>query len=182
MTCGKLPFLALVLTAFSSLAAQDAAFPKGAWDLEISGSYTTPIRFSDDRFTSMTVAGGYYIVDNLSLGGELQAYYADQPDSDALIGGLGLLLRYHFLSFDRFSVFLDGGGSVTYASRDVPEFGTNFNYTGKVGLGLSCELRDNLHLITGVRYFHLSNANLHGRDQNPSYDGIQFHLGLMWTL
>jgi len=182
MTCGKVLFVALVLTAFSPLAAQQTPFPKGTWDLEISGSYTTPIRFSDDKLSAITLGGGYYLVDNLSLGAELQAYYADQLSTDALIGGLGVLARWHVIAFDRFSLFIDGGGSVSYASRDVPEFGTNFNYTAKVGFGLTYELRDNLHLIGGLRYFHLSNANLHGRDQNPSYDGIQFHLGLMWML
>ena len=38
-----------------------------------------------------------------------------------------------------------------------------------------------LHLIGGARFFHLSNANLHGRENNPSQDGIQYFVGLLWT-
>ena len=181
MSCGKAWFALAVFVAFSPVLAQDAPFAKGTWDLEISSSYTTPIRFSEDKFYSATVGAGYYIVDNLSLGAEVQLYYADQPNSDAIVGGIGPLLRWHVLVTRRFSLFLDAGGSVTYASREVPEFGTHFNYTGKVGLGATYALDDDFHLIGGIRYLHLSNANLHGRDQNPSYDGIQFHLGVMWT-
>ncbi len=173
--------VALILAFVSPALGQPTPFPKGSWNLEISGSYTTPIRFSEAELTGATLAGGYYLVDNLSLSGELQGYYADQPQEHALVAGLGVLLRWHVLVHNRFSLFIDGGGSVTYATRDVPEFGTHYNYTGKVGLGITYELSHDLHLIGGMRYFHLSNANLHGRDQNPSYDGIQFHLGVMWT-
>jgi hypothetical protein len=180
MSCGKLLFLTVVFATVSPLLAADHPFAKGTWDLEITGGYITPIRFSDDKFTEATAGVGYYLVDNLSLTAELQGYYADQPDKDALVAGAGLLLRWHVLVIDRFSLFIDGGGSVTYASREVPEFGTHFNFTGKGGLGMTYQLRDDLHLIAGVRYFHLSNGNLHGRDQNPSYDGIQFYAGIMW--
>jgi hypothetical protein len=181
MNCGKLLFLTLLLAPAAALAAEDSPFTKGAWDLEVTGSYTTPIRFSDDKFTNLTAGLGYYFVDNLSLTAELQGYYADQPDKDAILGGAGLLLRWHPLVFDRFSLFIDGGGSVTYASREVPEFGTHFNYTGKGGFGFTWQLREKLNFLAGIRYFHLSNGNLHGRDQNPSYDGIQFYGGLMWS-
>src|SRR5687768_15488611 len=157
MSCGKAPFTLIVLVAFSPVLAQDAHFAKGAWNLEVSGSYTTPIRFSENEFYSATVGAGYYIVDNLSLGAELQVYYADQPTTDTMIVGLGPLLRWHVLAIDRFSLFLDAGGSVTYAWREVPEFGTHFNYTGKVGLGATYALREDLHLVGGIRYFHLSN-------------------------
>ena len=171
---------ACLLTIVSSSAFGEE-FPKGTWDLELSGSYVQPIRFSDDRFYNVTLGGGYYLADNFSLSGELQGYYVDQPFDDAIVGGLGVLVRWHVIRFDRFTIFADGGGGVTYADPEVPNFGTHFNFTGKVGPGLSYELSDQTHLLGGVRYFHLSNGNIHGRDQNPSYDGVQFWLGMMWT-
>ena len=42
-------------------------------------------------------------------------------------------------------------------------------------------LRDNAYLLGGARFFHLSSANLHGRDQNPSQDGVQYFVGVMFT-
>jgi hypothetical protein len=67
------------------------------------------------------------------------------------------------------------------ADRAVPEFGTHFNFTAKGGAGATWRLTDSLHLIGGARYFHLSNGNLHGRDQNPSHDGVQYWAGVMVT-
>ena len=95
-----------------------------------------------------------------------------------------MLGRWHFWNHDRWSVFLDGGGGVSYAQDDFPTdryTGTQFNFYGKVGLGASYELRSREYLTGGVRYFHLSNGQIHGKDQNPGYDGLQYWVGLMWT-
>lgn len=156
-------------------------FDKGTWDLELTGSFITPIRFSEDNFYNLTAGGGYYLLDNLSFTVELQGYYADQPNKDAVIGGGGGLFRWQFFKHDPFTIFIDGGGGATYASREVPEFGTHFNWTGKGGFGMTWRLREDTFLIGGVRYFHLSNGNIHGREQNPSYDGIQIYTGVMFT-
>src|SRR6266542_192872 len=170
MNCGKLlvaAILAMLLTPLAS--AQSAGFQKGTWGLELSTAYVTPIRFSDDKFYDANLGGSYYLVDNLSLGGDVHAYYVDQPDEDAIGTGLGFLVRYHFFTRDRFSLFIDGGAGIFYGDPEVPEFGTHFNYTPKGGFGLTIRLKENLHLIGGARYFHLSNGNIHGRDQNPSF-------------
>ena len=159
-------------------AAESTPFDKGTWTLSLYGSYVTPIRYSDDRFYNMNLAGGYYFWNNNSINLEFQGSYIDQPGSDdeALLGAVGILGRWHFLVRDGWSLFVDGGGMVSYADHEVPIFGTNFNFIGKVGVGASIDLRDHSYLIGGVRYFHLSNGQIRGRDDNPSYDGVQF-----WT-
>jgi len=180
----------LITVAFSSIArAQtqpDNPFAAGTWDFSLAGSYSTPIRFSQAHTYSFIAGIGKYAFDNTAFNLELQGYYAEQPDGqdDAIIGGIGILGRTHFLHFDRVSVFLDGGGGVTYADHMFPTepvTGTHFNFTGKVGLGATYQLRDHAFLMGGARYFHLSNGQIHGRDQNPTYDSIQFWGGLMWT-
>ena len=35
--------------------------------------------------------------------------------------------------------------------------------------------------MAGVRYFHLSNAHLEGPRRNPSINGLEGFLGVMWT-
>jgi hypothetical protein len=162
--------------------AQDVNFDQGTWTMSLTGSYVSPIRFSDDRLYNLTLSGGYYVVKNTSINFELSGYYAEQPDAnDTAIGGFGVLFRTHLLSFDKWTIFIDGGGGVNYADDVVPEFGTRFNFTAKVGPGITYELNRNTHLVGGARYFHLSNGQIHGRDQNPSYDGVQFWGGVMWT-
>ena len=158
------------------------SFRKGMWAAEAEGAFIQPIRFSDDKLYQANFAATYYFADDVSIGAEFAGYFGDQPNDDTGLGGAGLLLRWHFLQAETFTLFLDGGFGVSLAEAAFPEGGTHFNYTPKGGIGATIRLRDDLHLIGGTRFFHLSNANLHGRDQNPSYDGVQYYLGLMFTL
>jgi len=158
-----------------------SAFPKGTGAFELNAAYVQPIRFSDDHFYGGNVAGYYYFGDEVAVGAELEGYFVDQVRDDTALGGASVVIRWHFLAQERFSLFVDGAFGVSYADAEVPEGGTHFNYTPKGGGGATFELRDNLHLIGGARFFHLSNANLHGRENNPSQDGIQYFVGLLWT-
>jgi hypothetical protein len=179
-------FCAVILFACGFANAADTPFDKGTWNFSLSGSYVIPARFSEDHFTSVTVAGGYYFMNNNSINLELQGSYVDQPgdDDEALLGAIGILGRWHFLVREKWSLFIDGGGMVTYADHIVPitpYAGTHFNFIGKVGAGGSWQLDEHAFLMAGVRYFHLSNAQIRGRDDNPSYDGVQIWGGVMWT-
>ena len=160
---------------------REAAFPRGTWELDISAAYTDPIRFSRDEFLSGTVGVGYHLWDNFSLGLALTGYSVEQPGEDAGGAGVEAIARWHLLTLDRFTLYADGGGGVGYFDPQVPEGGTRWNYTARVGGGLTYQLDEGVYLMGGVRYFHLSNGNIHGRDDNPSYDGVQYYLGLMFT-
>src|SRR5205823_12886230 len=107
---------------------------------------------------NVNVAIGKYVWDNTSFNLALQGSWVDQPggtDEDAILGAVGILGRTHLIVRDHWSLFLDGGGMVSYADHMVPLFGTNFNFIGKVGLGGTWEIRDHTFLMGGVRYFHL---------------------------
>jgi hypothetical protein len=184
--------IAVLLASCASLrAAEERAaderidFAKGTKSFTLSGSYIQHIRYSIDELENVDVSAGYFFMNNNSINLELQGYHANQEfDSDVYIVGFGLLARWHFLRGDRWSLFVDGGGGVTYADQEFPQSpndGTNFNFTGKVGMGGTYEFRDHTHFIGGVRYFHLSNAQIRKSDDNPGFDGIQFWGGVMWT-
>jgi hypothetical protein len=158
------------------------SFRKGTWGVEVDGSYISPIRFSEDKFYQGSVAAGYYFADDVALSAEVSGFFVDQPNDDAVVLDGGLLLRWHFLQAERYTLFVDGGFGFAIADTAVPEGGTHFNYTPKGGGGATIRLRDDLHLVGGVRFFHLSNANIHGRVQNPSFDGAQYYVGLVFTL
>jgi opacity protein-like surface antigen len=175
MTCGH-------ATRTARAADEPTPFEKGTWNVALAASYLPPIRFSEDELYNLNISAGYYFWNNNSLNVELQGYWGDQDfDADVYIGGIGLLGRWHFYNGRRWSLFLDGGGSVVYADQEFPRGGTNFNLTGKVGAGATFEISDNTHLMGGVRYFHLSNGQIRKSDDNPSYDSIQFWGGVMWT-
>jgi len=180
----------LSLTAFVFPARVAAAplfgeagedFREGTWAWEVGGSYIHPIRFSESKFYHAHFAANYYFGDDVSAGGMIEGYYADQVFEDTGIVGAGLQLRWHFLEAEKFSLFVDGGIGFTIADDEVPEGGTHFNYTPRGGVGASFELDEGVHLLGAVRFWHISNGNLHGRDENPSQDGIQYYVGVMFT-
>ena len=179
--------LALCLTTSISSAAPliDAggdSFRAGTWAVELDGSYIYPLRFSEDEFYQGALTASYYFADDVSVGAEVSGYFVDQPSDDAVALGGGVLLRWHFVQAERFTLFVDGGFGVSIADTQVPEGGTHFNYTPKGGGGATVRLRHEVHLIGGVRFFHQSNANIHERVRNPSFDGAQYYVGVAFTL
>jgi hypothetical protein len=180
-TCGS----ASLAAAAPATRPADAAFAKGTYNFSLTGAYIQHIRFSVDELENVNVSYGYFFWNNNSLNLELQGYRGDQEfDSDVYIVGIGVLGRWHFLRGNKWSIFFDGGGGITYADQEFPQSpydGTNFNFTGKVGLGATWEFHDHTHLIGGARYFHLSNGQIRKPDDNPTFDGIQYWGGVMWT-
>jgi hypothetical protein len=178
LAVAMLPALARCAPLFGEWGS---AFPKGTGAWELDGSYVYPIRFSDDHFYGVYAGAHYYVGDEVSIGVGLDGYFVDQVRDDTELVGANVLFRWHFLADEHYSLFFDGGCGVSYAGMDVPETGLHFNYTPRIGGGGTLKLSDDLHLIGGVRFFHLSNGNLMGPDENPSQDGTQFYVGVLLT-
>ena len=173
-------FLAGTATAQTRAAWEPANFPKGTFTATSYGTFTRNLTGPKAIMESGTVGIGYYIFDNVSLNTEFSAYHNSQDGRDATISALNLLLRQHLLHEGRFSLFVDVGASVSIADAPTPPMGTYYNYMEMTGVGSTWALTDNLHLIGGVRYFHLSNARLKGPVHNPSINGMQGYVGLMY--
>ena len=169
------------LSAAPLFGEKGSAFPEGTRAFEAGTAYIHPIRFSEDKFYGGSAAAHYYFGDEVSLGVELQGYAVDQVADDTALAAASLVLRWHFYAHDNFSLFVDGAGGVSLAEAEVPVGGSHFNYVPKLGGGATLKLRDNLHLIAAVRFLHLSNGNLHGLDENPSQDGVQYFAGVLFT-
>ena len=156
-------------------------FDKNTWSLDLAGSYITHIRWSEDYLTTGSVRLNYYIWKNVALNLGVSGYLIDQPNEDATAGSFDIGGRIHLLKFDGITIYFDGGGSRIFSDTAVPEGGTTYNWIGRVGGGATWHLFDNVHLMAGARYFHLSNGDVHGRINNPSYDGIESYVGLIFT-
>jgi hypothetical protein len=174
-------------TAPASSPARDSAttelFPAGDFTFDLTGQYIHEVTNQRrEQLSGGSVGGSYYLVDRTAVVVQFPFYSVDQREgSDAFAGGLTLLARYHFLEFDRCTLFIDGGAGALLADNHVPPGGTNFNFTPQVGLGFTYHLMDKLDLIAGARYFHLSNAGIDGGNHNPGINGaLQGYGGLMW--
>ena len=60
----------------------------------------------------------------------------------------------------------------------MPENGSEFNFTPQAGFGLTYDIGNENRLIFGIKWHHISNADLYednpGRDSIMGYAGISF--------
>ena len=178
----KLAVIGGILVALCGVAKADdpGFFARGTWTATAYGSYTKSFTGEEAKIGAGQIGFGYYLLDNFSLNAEVGGFYNVQPGQDATISEGDLLIRHHLFHSGRFSMFIDGTAGISYANHRTPGIGTYYNYILEFGVGSTFQLYDNVHLIGGVRYFHLSNAYLEGPDRNPSINATQGFIGLLF--
>jgi hypothetical protein len=143
-----------------------------------------------DQFIILGVGVDYFIVENFSLTAELNGLYFDQttqPGFDAAEDGWGihfaLLARWHYLTGDKWSLYLDGGAGIMGTTMRTPGPGSDdarggsyFNFTPQAGAGFTYELYPDARLMVGCRWFHISNART--SDNNPGSDSLLVYAGV----
>jgi len=173
--------LSLADAALADVAAPSTApFAKGSWTWQVYGSATFGFDHGDIYLAHAGV--GYYMQDNFSVNLEAIGGYTNnhsgEPDAGSTFG-LDLLLRWHFVNANGYSVYIDGGAGMIWFNDNFPSAGTHQNFTPQIGIGFTARLADQLRLMAGVRWHHVSNAGKSGVDRNPGHDGIMVYAGLM---
>ena len=163
-------------------------YPEGTRMLTTEFKYA--FGWSDEQdIPTLALGADYFVIDNLSLGVELQGLAVFQEGvgtGDTGVVALEARLRHHLVTWDDGladrpgSFFLSAGGGPSYAHDPVPAGGSHFNFVSHAGVGLTQRLGDNRLLLGGLDYWHLSNANLPDGD-NPSINGVQAFVGFGWT-
>ena len=156
------------------------SFAAGTWTFQTYGSAS----FGDENGEMYTghIGVGYHVIDNLSMNFEAVAGHVELEDGEkdkATMAGLELLLRYHFLKGDGWSVFGDLVGGLQQTTKPLPFNGTHFNFRPQLGLGVTWFLNDQTLLLAGARWLHISNGGKNGEAKNPGYDSAMIYLGLM---
>lgn len=164
------------------LTASARAIPAGSFTLDMTAGYVRALGRNDADIGAINIGGNYFLFENISLGGEIGGYGISQPGDDATAVGLSTVLRIHLFEWKSGGLFIDGSFGPVESSVDVPEGGTHFNFISRAGAGATIRLDERLHLILGARYWHLSNAQIQGYDRNPTINGVEGYVGLMWQL
>ena len=171
-----------VVPATAPLPAPVKPFGKGTKTFEFEASYTTPIRYSVEEFATGSVGVGYFLFDHHSLTLLAQGWHVSQAgDHSTEAGAVFVLGRSILYDAEKWAFYVDGGGGYSWANDAVPIGGTTYNFNARAGLGLAWRLQPATYLIGGARYFHLSNAQAHGREKNPSYDGVEYYVGMLFA-
>lgn len=175
-------FACLAVAGAPARGAVDVFFPQGAFTLQASAAYAKGLEARQESIPSASFGFNYFVWDNFSLGAEIQGLRAIQDGDDAWAGEIGFMLHHHLIRFGGCSIFADFNFGPVWSTEQVPADGTQFNFITRIGAGATARLTDDMHLMFGVRYFHLSNARIEGVERNPNINGIEGYVGLMWLL
>lgn len=161
--------------AFTALGAP-AFGSVGSTRWSVQGGIGIDVKRSENKLGLLGLGISHFIFENLSLDAELNAMFFDQRGSDAFGGNLNFLFRWHFFAQETWSIYLDGGAGVLFTTRDVPSNGSSFNFTPQAGLGVSFDIGNDMRILTGVRWHHISNASTYR--SNPGRDSVMGYAGL----
>lgn len=172
----------LLLTGAAAAAGGDGVNPfvRGAWTSQFTGGYAQDLD-GDENIAIASAGLGYYLYDNISVNAEFLGYCFDQEGDGAIAVGVNLLGRWQPVSTEDLSMFIEAGIGYLNADDPVPPGGTHNNFTPQAGLGLTYRLTGRAHLLGGVRYLHVSNANIDGTKFNSGIDSLYGYLGVMIT-
>jgi len=150
-------------------------FAQRSWTVQTYGS--AALGGSSGRMYSGHIGFGFHIFDNVSINLEgLGGWVDSRTDDDGGAGGFDLLARWHFISEEDFSIYIDGGFGLQQATTNFPD-DNHFNFRPQLGLGATVRIIDDVRLMGGARWLHISNAGI--SDSNNGFDGVQVYAGLM---
>jgi hypothetical protein len=178
--CAPMFIFLITATALADNFTKDC-FPKGTLTIE---GYATDAGGldADANLASGAIGFGYFVLQNLSLGLEADGYHERVSGEDAWGYGISGVLRHHLVRYEQSTLFADVTFGPIESTSPLPVGGTNFNFIFRTGLGVTYQLDEHLHLMSGIRYFHVSNARLEGAQRNPSINGAEGYIGLMWIV
>ena len=124
-----------------------------------------------------------FLVQDFEMGLEVVGSYFNQTLNDAYGGGFVLNFRWHFINKDRYSVFAETGAGFQITSHEVPDTGSEFNFTPRAGMGMTWKIFPDrpTRLMFGARWQHVSNGRTQGgADRNPGKDNGVIYLSVMF--
>jgi hypothetical protein len=164
-------------------APEPAAAPAKAWGdagclaVQVFGGYAND--FDDTGIVPVSLGISWFPIRGLSLDLDAEGAYVSQPGDNAAGGGLALTIRWHFLDFETWSLYADAGVGFLVLSDPVPEDAASFVFTPRAGVGASFALNERTRVLTGVRWYHISNAQT--ASSNPAINALEVYAGLSFA-
>lgn len=198
-----------VVSAQQDQPAQDSPPPLHSASLSLKHEPEPPLapappprpRFGDAHSRWWTIGGGvaddfttatdinlyfdysYFLVKDVEFLAELDTWYFNQAGDNAFGAGPSIIFRWHFINRDHWTVYADAGIGLLFTTSAVPEGGTDFDFTPRLGFGVTRSLTEDdagARLVLGLRWHHISNARINGDAENPSRDGLMLYGGVQW--
>lgn len=142
---------------------------QGTVRFQVGGSASS--NFNDVSLLQARTSVSWFIVDGVSVDFEADFGAVIQPDTqNGVGGGASFMFRWHMLRKDTWSLYGELGAGMFWSSVDVPEGGGQVKFQPQVGLGVSFEVAEDVRMMLGARWTHLSNART--TSTNPGFDGL----------
>jgi hypothetical protein len=183
--------LGAILLTGSNVLAQDAAggdvracdpFRSGSWQLELTGHgalETWNYNISHEEMYGTFAGLSYGLRDGLALTVSAPLYYIDQRGIDGWLLGATFGVRGRVYRRSAMSVFLGFEVGVSEADTFVPPRGTRFNYLALGSGGVTVRVKPRVHVLAGLKWVHVSNNGLAGRQRNPDIEAVGIQLGVL---
>jgi len=168
----------LLLPSAGMLQETPAGFAQeDTWRWTVQFGYGFEADDSNNNFGLGGFGFSYFPIDDLSINVEFDGMYFEQDRARAAGGfNFNLLLRWHYMTEEKWTAFLEASGGIVITTDEVPAGGAGFNFIAQIGAGVSVDLGDDVRLLTGVRWHHLSNGRTF--DRNPGQDSVYGFVGL----
>jgi hypothetical protein len=176
-----IPFLLTARTNAQTAAPSDP-FADAAWHLELGSHYaieTWNYNNNHEIMAGGVVGVSYGLKKNLALVLSAPIYYVDQRGTNAWLLGTTWGVRWRALRIRRAAVFVEAEVGLSRAETYTPPRGTRFNYLALGGAGLTIRVAPGAHLLTGVKWIHVSNSGFAGRDRNPDIEAVGPRMALL---
>jgi hypothetical protein len=179
-----------VLSLPSNAAAQAAAAPpapadafsRRGWHLELSSHFapeTWNYNTSREEMYGINAGLTYGLREGLLITARAPFYYVSQRGVDAMLLGVTAGVRVRVYRHQRVSIFLEIDVGVSQGDTILPPRGTRFNYLAMGGVGATIRLRPGVHLLTAMRWMHVSNGGREGRSRNPDIEAVGPQIGVL---
>ncbi|MGH9312222.1 MAG: acyloxyacyl hydrolase [Vicinamibacterales bacterium] len=160
----------------------DDPFARRSWNLELAGQVELEAwnyNLNHEELYGVAPGFTYGLGKGVVLTVAWPFSYVSQRGVDACVLGATIGVRSRVYRRARVSVFWEFAIGGSQADTFIPPRGTRFNYIAQGGGGVTIRLGRGLHALAGVRWMHLSNNGLAGRDRNPDIEAIGAHVAVL---
>jgi hypothetical protein len=161
---------------------RDDPFSRRGWNLELGGHgalETWNYNGSHEELWGLRAGFTYGLGNGITVIAGWPLYYVSQRGVDSYVFGTTFGLRGKIYRRGGFRAFLEVEVGVSDSDTNVPPRGTRFNYLAMGGAGATIRLRPGVHLLTGLKWVHVSNNGLAGRDRNPDIEAVGPHVSVL---
>jgi hypothetical protein len=176
-----LPSMTLAQGASADDAADDP-FARRGWHLDLNGHgalETWNYNISHEEMLAMVPGFTYGLGKGVVLKVGWPLYRVWQRGTDGYLFGVTWGVRSRVLRRPRWSLFWEFEVGISESDTYVPPGGTRFNYLALGGGGAAVRIGPGLHALAGLRWIHVSNNGLAGRNRNPDIEAVGPTLGVL---